>query len=158
MRTSALENQGIRTSDSLRAWVSLAASAAGVALLGWGLIWATQRYIHSLNEMASVSPDDAIARAGFSLRVLALVMGALALGTAWHTARSCSRVLIHRQIPPPGSWVLGRPTVVSGTRAVIWGRVGYVLAALLAVIGIVCTYLMWQFVDLMMSGVGTLGI
>ena len=142
MQTTVLEEHGIRTFDSPRAWAGLAASAAGVLMLGWGLIWATQLYLHSLNVMAGTSPDAAITRAGFSLRILALVMGALALGTAWHTARSCKRVLAFQQIPPPGAWVLGRPTVVSGTRAVIWGRVGYVLAASLAVIGVVCTYLM----------------
>lgn len=158
MGSSALENHGIRTFDSPRAWAGLAVSAAGVLALGWLLIWATQRYLHSLNLMAGTDPDAAITRAGFSLRVLALVMGVLALGTAWHTARSCRKVLAHQQIPPPGAWVLGRPTIVSGARAVIWGRVGYALAAVLATIGIVCTYLMWQFVGLMMSGVGPQGV
>ena len=158
MDPSAAEELGIRTFTGPRARAGAVASALGVGVFALVIYWSTQLYMFSLDRMAMVSPDAAISRAGLTLKVLALVIGGLALGTAAYTARSCSRVLEHRQLPPPGAWVLGNPTVVSGTRAVVWGRVGYVLAALLAVTGTAFTYKMWQFVDLMMSGVGTLGI
>lgn len=158
MAPSALEDHGIRTFNGPGAWAGLAGSSAVIVLLGAGLIWVVQRYLRSLNIMAGTSPDEAIARAGISLKVLAVVTGVLAVGTAVYTARSCARVLAHKQMPAPGAWVIGNPTVIVGTRAVVWGRVGYVLAGLLGIMGIAFTYMMWQFVDLMMSGVGTLGI
>ena len=148
------EEHGIRTFTGRRARAAFFASTAFIGAFGLLLIWAVQRYLYSLNVMASVSPDAAIERAGLSLKILALVMGGLAIGTSWYTVRSCNRVLKHRQLPPPGAWVLGRPTVLSGTRAVVWGHAGQVLAGLLAVLGVVFTYMLWQFVDLMMSGVG----
>ena len=155
MGSSLADEHGIRTFTGPRARAGFLASTAFIGSFGLLLIWATQRYLQTLNIMASVSPDAAIYRAGLSLKILALVMGGLAIGTSWYTARSCNRVLEHRQLPPPGAWVLGKPTVLSGTRAVVWGRVGHVLAVLLAVLGVVFTYLLWQFVDLMMSGVGS---
>lgn len=158
MAPSALNEHGVRTFSGPTAWAGLAGSSAVILLLGLGLIWAVQRYLNALDVMAARSPDAAILRAGISLKVLAVVMGVLAIGTALHTARSCARVLAAKQIPPPGAWVLGNPSLISGERAVMWGRIGYVLAGLLAIMGGLITYLMWEFVDLMMSGVGTLGI
>lgn len=158
MAPSALNEHGIRTFSGPSAWAGLAASSAVIVLLGAGLIWAVQRYLRALDVLAATSPDDAITRAGVSLKILAGVLGGLAIGTALYTARSCARVLAAQQIPPPGAWVFGNPTIISGNRAVLWGRVGYVLAGLLAIIGAAFTYMMFQFVDLMMSGVGTLGI
>ena len=155
MGTPALESLGIRSFNSRRAWAGLAGSAGAIMLLGLAMIWGMQRYLHALDVMAATAPDAAIARAGLSLRILALVMGGLAIGTAWHTARSCTRVVRAQQLPPPGAWVLGKPTVMFGARAVAWGRIGYVLASVLAVMGAAFAYLMWQFVDLMMSGVGS---
>ena len=154
MESSLAEEHGIRTFTGPRARAEFLASTAFVGAFGLLLIWAVQRYLDSLNVMASVSPDAAIQRAGLALKVLALVMGGLAIGTSWYTVRSCNQVLEHRQLPPPGSWVLGRPIVLFGTRAVVWACVGHVLAALLAILGVVLTYMLWQFVDLMMSGVG----
>lgn len=158
MAPSALNEHGVRTFSGPSVWAGLAGSSALIVGFGVALIWAVQRYLQALDLLAARSPDAAILRAGISLKVLALVMGVLAIGTAVHTARSCARVLAAKQIPPPGAWVLGTPTIISGERAVMWGRVGYVLAGLLAIMGAVITYLMWEFVDLMMSGVGTLGI
>jgi hypothetical protein len=158
MAPSALNEHGIRTFSGPSAWAGLGASTGIIALLGTALIWAVQRYLQALDVMATTDPDAAIVRAGLSLKILALVMGVLAIGTALYTARSCARVVHHQQIPPPGAWVFGTPTIIVGPRAVAWGRVGYVLAGLLAIMGATITYLMWEFVDLMMSGVGTSGI
>jgi hypothetical protein len=158
MAPSALHEHGIHTLSGPRAWVGMAGSTAAIVVAGLGLILAVQRYLHSLDLMAAISPDAAIARAGVSLKILGVVTGILAIGTSLYTIRSCRQVLAHRQLPPPGAWVLGNPTVLQGTRAVVWGRIGYVLAALLAVTAVMMTVLTWQFVDLMMSGVGTLGI
>ncbi|MGD8327811.1 MAG: hypothetical protein PVJ49_00160 [Acidobacteriota bacterium] len=158
MAPSALDEHGIRTFSGPGAWAGLAASTAVIVLGGLGMIWGVQRYLHALDVQASTSPDAAIARAGVALKFLAMVLGTLAVATALYTARSCARVLAARQIPPPGAWVLGTPTIITGGRAVIWGRVGYVLAGLLAIMGVMVTYMMWEFVNLMMSGVGTLGI
>jgi uncharacterized membrane protein len=155
MSPSALNEHGIRTFSGPSAWAGLAASSAVIVVLGGVMIVALESYVRSLDVLAATSPDAAIARAGTTLKVLGLIMGVLAMGTSLYTARSCARVLAHRQIPPPGSWVLGGPTVIHGTRAVIWGRVGYVLAGVLAIMGGAFTYLIWQFVDLMMAGVGT---
>ena len=158
MAPSALNEHGVRTFSGPSVWASLAGSSALIVAFGVALVWAVQRYVHALDLMAARSPDAAILRAGISLKVLAAVMGLLAIGTALHTARSCGRVLAAKQIPPPGAWVLGNPTLISGDRAVLWGRVGYILAGVLAIVGAVITYLMWQFVDLMMSGIGTPGV
>lgn len=158
MAPSALNEHGVRTYSGPGAWTGLVGSSALIAAFGVALVWAVQRYLQELDRLAARSPDAAVLRAGISLKVLAVVMGILAIGTALHTARSCARVLAAKQIPPPGAWVLGTPTLVTGERAVMWGRIGYVLAGILAILGAVVTYLMWQFVDLMMSGVGTLGI
>ena len=49
-------------------------------------------------------------RAGLSLKMLAVLTGVLAVGTAIYVARNCTRVLAHEQMPPPGAWVLGKPT------------------------------------------------
>ena len=154
MESSLAEEHGIHTLTGRRARAEFFASTAFIGAFAMLLIWAVQRYLVTLNVMASVSPDAAIQRAGLSLKILALVMGGLAIGTSWYTVRSCNQVLKHRQLPPPGAWVLGRPTVLSGTRAVVWGHVGQVLGGLLAVLGVMFTYLLWQFVDLMMSGIG----
>lgn len=153
MSPSALNEHGIRTFSGPSAWAGLAASSAAIVALGAILIVGIEQYVRSLDVLAATSPEAAIARAGTMLKVLGLVMGVLAIGTALYTARSCARVLAHRQLPPPGSWVLGGPKVIYGTRAVVWGRVGYALAGLLAILGGSFTYLIWQFVDLMMTGV-----
>jgi len=141
-----------------------AVRGAGFARLGitplhrrsfWPVLVALESDVRSLDVLAATSPDLAIARAGTTLKGLGVIMGVLAIGTSLYTARSCARVLAHRQIPPPGSWVMGGPKVIYGTRAVIWGRVGYALAGLLAILGGSFTYLIWQFVDLMMAGVAS---
>jgi hypothetical protein len=154
MISSAVDEHGIHSFSGTRAWAGFAGSAAFVVLFGIGLIWATQRYIHSLDVLAATAPDAAILRAGLSLKVLGAVMAILALGTAMYIARSCRQVLAHRQLPPPGAWVIGKPTVLLGTRAVVWGWAGYALAAVLAVTAVIVTRLTWEFVELMMSGVG----
>ncbi len=125
-----------------------------VAMLGAGLIWATQRYVRSLDMMAATSPDAAILRAGFALKVLVGIMAILAVGTSIYIVRSCRQVLAHRQLPPPGARVLGNPKVIVGTYAVVWGWTGYALAVVLVGAAGTVTALMWEFVDLMVSGIG----
>lgn len=154
MISSAVDEHGIYTVSGTRAWAGLAGSSAIVSLLGMGLIWATRVYVDSLDVLALSSPDAAILRAGIALKGLAVVMAILGLGTSIYIFRSCGRVREHRQLPPPGTRVLGRPKVLHGTGAVMWAWAGYALAAMLAVIAVVVTVLMWQFVNLMMSGIG----
>jgi hypothetical protein len=154
MIPSAVDEHGINTFSGARAWAGLAGSAAMVALFGMGLIWATQQYVRSLDILAATSPDAAILRAGVSLKALAVVMAVLGIGTSIYIVRSCRQVLEHRQLPPPGARVIGKPTVLVGTRAVVWGWAGYGLAAVLAVTTFAVTRLMWEYVNLMMSGVG----
>ena len=158
MISFAANEHGIRIFSGTRAYASLAASAAVVTLLGMGLIWATQWYVRSLDLMAATSPDAAILRAGLALKLLGIVIATLALGTSVYIARSCRKVVKHRQLPPPGARVIGKPTVLLGTHAVFWGWAGYVLAGVLAITAVSMTVLMWEFVDLMMSGIGTSGI
>ena len=155
---SAVDEHGINTFSGARAWAGFAGSAAMVALFGMTLIWATQQYVRSLDVLAATSPDAAILRAGFSLKALGVVIAVLGLGTSIYIVRSCRQVLEHRQLPPPGARVIGNPTILVGTRAVFWGWAGYVLAAVLAVTALVVTRMMWEFVDLMMSGIGSAGI
>lgn len=154
MIPSAVDEYGIHTFSGTRAWAGFAGSTAIVALFGMALVWATQQYVSSLDALAVTSPDAAILRAGLALKSLGAVMAALGLGTSIYIARSCGQVRQHRQLPPPGAWVLGRPTVLLGTRAVVWAWAGYVLATVLAVTAVIVTVLMWQFVDLMTSGIG----
>ncbi|MFQ5744385.1 MAG: hypothetical protein ACE5HV_12470 [Acidobacteriota bacterium] len=149
-----IEEHGIRTFHGPRVWAGLLVSFAFILLLGWGLIQAMQAYLARLDQIARLSPDTAIARAGLSMQILGVVMGALAIGTALYTYRASRKVIDNRQLPPPGTWVLGKPVVVGGDRAVLMGRIGYLLAALLAVSGLAAAALIWRFVDLMMSGVG----
>lgn len=158
MISFAVDEHGIHTSSGTRTWVSFAGSAAAVALFGAALIWATQRYVRSLDIMAASSPDAAILRAGVALKLLGVVIAILALGTSVYIVRSCRKVVEHRQLPPPGARVIGNPTVLHGTRAVFWASVGYLLSVVLATSAFVMTVLLWQFVDLMMSGVGSYGI
>ena len=60
-------------------------------------------------------------------------MAGLAVATAAYTVRMSKRVISNRQLPPPGVWVLGKPKVVFGDRAVVFGYVGYGLAAVLSI-------------------------
>ena len=147
------EEHGIRTFHGRRMWLGLAISLMLVALLCWGLILATQLFLRSLNILATTSPEEAILRAGVALRVLGGIMGALAVGTAIYTIRMSKRVIVNRQIPPPGVWVLGKPKVVFGDRAMIFGYIGYGLGALLSFMGVAVVVLVWHYVGLMISGV-----
>jgi hypothetical protein len=115
---------------------------------------ATQSFLRNLNILASTSPDEAILRAGVALRVLGGIMAGLAIATSVYTVRMSRRVISNRQLPPPGVWVLGKPTVVLGDRAVVCGYVGYGLAAVLSIAGVAAFALLWRFVGLMSSGVG----
>jgi hypothetical protein len=154
MLSSAVNEHGIHTHSSSRAWAGFAGSATLVALSGMGLIWMTQQYVRSLDIMAATSPDAAILRAGLSLKILVGIMAVLALGTSIYIVRSCRQVLEHRQLPPPGARVIGNPRVMVGRSAVLLGWTGYALAAVLVCATVAVTALMWQFVDLMMSGIG----
>lgn len=158
MISFAVNEHGIRTFSGTRAYAGFAGSAAAVALFGIGLIWATQWYVHSLDVMATTSPDAAILRAGLALKILGVVIATLALGTSVYIANSCRQVVEHRQLPPPGARVIGKPTVLVGRRAVFWGLTGYLLAGVLAITAVSLTLMMFEFVDLMMSGIGTSGI
>lgn len=148
-----MNEYGIRTFTGPRMWVQLIVMLAFTALLCWGLVYATQSYLASLDRIAARSPEEAIIRAGRAMRILGMVMGGLTIGTALYLVRSSRRVIRNRQLPPPGAWVLGTPKVVTGNRAVVLGLLGYVLSAVLVVAGVVVMLLMWRFVDLMMSGV-----
>lgn len=158
MISSAVNEHGIRTFSGTRAYAGFAGSTAVVMLLGVALIWATQWYVRSLDVIAATSPDAAIVRAGLALKILGVVMAMLALGTSVYIARSCRQVVEHRQLPPPGARVIGKPTVLIGRRAVMWGWAGYVIAGVLAIAAVSMSFLTWEFVDLMMSGIGTSGI
>jgi hypothetical protein len=148
------EVHGIRTFTGPVVWLWVTASLVLILLMCWGMIVATQSYLETLNILASTSPDEAILKAGVALRVLGAVMAALAIGTAAYTVRMSKRVILNRQLPPPGVWVLGKPKVVFGDRAVIFGYVGYGLAAVLSIAGMGALMLVWRFVGLMSSGVG----
>ena len=134
-------------------WIGMAISLVLILLLCWGLIAATQLFLRSLDILAMTSPEAAILRAGLALRVLGAVMGGLALATAAYTIRMSKLVISSRQLPPPGAWVLGNPKIVLGDRAALFGYVGYGLAALLSMIGVVVVGLLWHYVSLMTSGV-----
>ncbi len=147
------EEYGIRTFHGPRMWMGAAFALLLILVLCWGLIVATQVFLRSLDILAMTSPETAILRAGLALRVLGAIMGGLALATAAYTARMSKLVILNRQVPPPGAWVLGKPTVVFGDRAAMLGYVGYGLAALLSVVGVVVVGLLWHYVSLMTSGV-----
>ena len=147
------EEHGIRIFQGPRMWVGTTLAMLAILLLCWGLVLATQSFLHNLNVIASTSPEVAILRAGLALRVLGAIMCALALATAAYTVRMSKRVITNRQIPPPGVWVLGKPKMVFGDRAAMCGYVGYGLAALLSVVGVVVVALLWHYVGLMTSGV-----
>jgi hypothetical protein len=148
-----LEEHGINTFHGPRMWVGTAIALVLILLLCWGLIVATKLFLRSLDILAMTSPEAAILRAGLALRVLGAVMGGLALATAAYTVRMSKLVILNRQMPPPGAWVLGNPKIVLGDRAALFGYVGYGLAALLSVIGVVVVGLLWHYVSLMTSGV-----
>ncbi len=148
-----LEEHGIRTFHGPRVWFGTAVSLVLILLLCWGLILATQAFLRSLNILATTSPEAAILRAGLALRVLGAIMGGLALATAAYTVRMSKRVIANRQLPPPGVWVLGKPKIVFGERAALFGYIGYGLAALLSGVGVSVVVLLWHYVGLMTSGV-----
>ena len=147
------EEYGIRTFHGPRMWIGAALAALLILLLCWGLIVSTHLFLRSLDLLAMTSPEAAILRAGLALRVLGAIMGGLALATAAYTIRMSKRVISSRQVPPPGAWVLGKPKMVFGGRAAMFGYVGYGLAALLSVAGVVVLGLLWHYVSLMTSGV-----
>ena len=147
------EEHGIRIFQGPRVWVGTTLAMVAILLLCWGLIVATQSFLQSLNVIATTSPEAAILRAGLALRILGAIMGALALATAAYTVRMSKRVILNRQMPPPGVWVLGRPRMIFGDRAAMYGYIGYGLAALLSVVGVVVVTLLWHYVGLMTSGV-----
>jgi len=148
-----IEEHGIRTFHGPRVWFGTAVSLVLILLLCWGLTLATQAFLRSLNILATTSPEAAILRAGLALRVLGAIMGGLALATAAYTVRMSKRVIANRQLPPPGVWVLGKPKIVFGERAALFGYIGYGLAALLSVAGVSVVVLLWHYVGLMASGV-----
>ncbi len=148
-----IDEHGIRTFHGPYVWVGAGISTLLILLFCWGLIYATQLFLQSLNILATTSPEAAILRAGLALRVLGAVMGALALATAAYTVRMSKRVILNRQIPPPGVWVLGQPKMVFGDRAAALGYIGYGLAVLLSVVGVAVVALLWHYVGLMTSGV-----
>ncbi len=148
-----IEEHGIRTFHGPRVWFGTAVSLVLILLLCWGLVLATQAFLRSLNILATTSPEAAILRAGLALRVLGAIMGGLALATAAYTVRMSKRVIANRQLPPPGVWVLGKPRIVFGERAALFGYIGYGLAALLSVAGVSVVVLLWHYVGLMTSGV-----
>lgn len=148
------QDYGIQALQGTRAWIGAAVGLLFVVAVGAALLVGTQRYLAGLDQLSTVAMDESITRAGRALRLLGLLIGTLTVGTAAYTARSSQKVVASRQLPPPGARVLGRPRVILGDRAIFWGRIGYLLAALLAAAGITFTVLLWHFVDLMMSGVG----
>jgi hypothetical protein len=148
------EDFGIKSFTGPGVWLWVTVALTLILLMCWGMIVATQSYLNTLNVLASISPDEAILRAGVALKVLGSVMAALALATAAYTVRMSKRVISNRQLPPPGVWVLGKPRVVFGDRAVIFGYVGYGLAAILSIAGVAAFALVWRFVGLMSAGVG----
>lgn len=147
------EEYGIRTFHGPRMWLGAAVAVLLILLVCVGLIVATQLFLRSLDILARTSPEAAILRAGLALRVLGAIMGGLALATAAYTVRMSKHVILNRQIPPPGAWVLGKPKIVLGDRAAMFGYVGYGLAALLSVVGVVVVGLLWHYVTLMTAGV-----
>ena len=147
------DEHGIRTFHGPRMWFGAAVAFTAILLLCWGLVVATQAYLRELNLLATTSPEEAILKAGVALRILGAIMGGLAIGTAAYTLRMSKRVITSRQIPPPGVWVLGNPKIVFGERAVVFGYLGYGLAALLTLVGLAVLVLVWHYVGLMTSGV-----
>ncbi len=98
----------------------------GVVLLQWGLPWARHYLIQLPPKVA--------------LRVIQIATSLMFLSVlpfAWYTWSIARKAVDSQQLPPPGVRLIKSVRLVKGTPAVVWGRVGMVLAVLLALVALV---------------------
>ncbi len=115
-----------------------------LGVLGVVAIYVFAQFLQGLQALANESPEEALERFGAFLRVfLAVTSVSLMLISGW-VARFSLKALQAKQFPPPGTRVIRDTRVMCGAQARRKAILGLVLAAILAVCGVLVPWQVWS--------------
>jgi hypothetical protein len=140
----------IRSRKDPAFWVPLALPL----LLGPLLLVAVDAWVGALRELAASNPAAAAAAAARGLRGIGWGLAAILVLVAALLARSSQLGLQQGRIPPSGWWSLGAYQAATGTTAKRIGRGGLVMAALMAVVGVVNAFVFERLVESFLAAHG----
>ena len=113
---------------------------------GW-LLLELLAYARGLQVVAEHSPEVAFWRAAVLMRLMGDGTCAFAVVSAVILQRYCRATMAERRLPPSGLWSFCTPRLATGDRAVVAGRVGLVLSAVMAAAGVAIMIIIWRLVD-----------
>jgi len=122
------------------------------AAVGCLIILYFKGLLADMEVLAEHSPDRAVDKISGVLRALALAMGGSILFIAVYLAYFSQRVWKTAQFPPPGTRVIKDTRLITGAAAKRRGAIGLILAAVIGILGIIISVLMWRLVSSLVSG------
>ncbi len=115
-----------------------------LGVLGLAAIYMLEQFLQGIQELTKESPEEALERFGAFLRAfLAVVSISLILISGW-VARFSLKALHAKQFPPPRTRVIRDTRVIYGAQARRKATLGLVLAAILAVCGVLLPWQGWS--------------
>ena len=139
--------KGAESTSTRKGWTIFAiVFVVSHVVVGW-LLLEVLAYARGLQVVAEHSPEVAFWRAAALMRLLGDGTCAFAVVSAVILQRYCRLAMAERRLPPSGVWSFGTPRLTTGERAVMAGRVGLVLSAIMAAAGVAVMIIIWRLVN-----------